>query len=173
MRISILNLSFITLLALNSCKSSADEQINIVSINDEITAQDQKVLDELRHDISILLDKEIAYNAEAIRNTPLRFTVSFDLPRDIISISELNTINDKVKSNFNGWLLGDNKKGARIYCLSDKKTFELHEPFSIGEIAYDMNDHSENRGIYKLVQLNDKWNIRIYYYKKGNGFCNR
>lgn len=107
------------------------------------------------------------------RITPQRVAVRFNFPKDVISVSNIKEITNRVESNYNGWLLDDNNKGARVYCLSNNKTFEIHEPLSISQIKYDMNQESENKGIYKIVQLENEWNVRIFYYKNGNEFCSK
>lgn len=172
MKISIVVLLLILFTTLSACKLNADEQINVITVNNEIDDQDKKRLNELRKDLSIIMGEGFEIKKELVRNTGLRTTISFDVPKDKINLTQLNKIDFNVKNILKGKLLDDNGRGARIYCLSDQKTFEIHEPLSISKNSYDMNDDIENKGVYKLVQLNDSWNVRIYLYKDGNDFCN-
>ena len=173
MKINTLTLAFIAPICLMACKSNADEQVSIVSVKNEVSEQDLKLLNTLRNDASILLNRKINSKTEVARITPQRVAVRFNFPKDVISVSNIKEITNRVESNYNGWLLDDNNKGARVYCLSNNKTFEIHEPLSISQIKYDMNQESENKGIYKIVQLENEWNVRIFYYKNGNEFCSK
>ena len=104
-----------------------------------------------------------------IRDTPFRLTLTY-------STSTLNIETNRLSENLKIQglrLLSENGKGAQLYCIASDQTFEMHFPLELTKQKYDMNDPQENKGLYKLVQLDKEWNFRIYQYKQFDSPCEK
>lgn len=154
-------------------KISKGEQITIVTLDNNLDAQDQKVFKDIHDSIKQIIGITIKLNDPDLRNTYEKMSVNADISTDQLSYKKYLEIQSIIKTKFNGKLLQDNNKGALIYCLDNNKTFEIHQPFIISKKKYDMNNQIENKGIFKIIQLTHDWNISVTEYKKEFKECRR
>lgn len=169
MRLSSLVLLSLCLVHIFGCSIDVQENFN----NEEIykASQNESVsTKKVQNYMDILALSNLDVQDVTIRSTPLRYTFSFYLVDTIEMDNFINNVEDKIKLQ-KGWVLLDNKKGARIYCLTNELTFEIHEPLNKSRIKYDMNDPNENKNIFKIVQLERDWNLRFFLHKNGYDLC--
>lgn len=167
----MLNFNCLGLILLCACLSGCNDEnekfVEVVANTNISSSDDEFKLNEFKGLAEKITVQKTLLQDETIRSTPERLTYSFSVRSELLHSPNI----DKSLKNLGAKLLADNTKGAKIYCLNQLDTFEIHQPLEISGIFYDMNNSEENKGIFKIVQLPDAWNLRFFSHKKGFDLC--
>lgn len=166
-------LSVLSIIFIFGCdsKTSKGEQVTIVTLDNNLDAQDRKIFKSIQDNIKLIVGESTKLNDPDLINTSEKMSVNADISMEEFSNKQYLDAQNIIETKLNGRLIQDNGKGALIYCLGNHKTFEIHKPLVISKQYYDMNDISENRGVFKIIQLRNDWNINMTVYKTGYEQC--
>ncbi|MDY6449903.1 hypothetical protein [Acinetobacter faecalis] len=156
--------SFLVLLVLGGCYYSSDESLVVVKNNSDPESIEQS------KKAKSFLPSDVIMEDITIRNGVERLTFSFAVVDSSLMKDYQKFLAEKLKE-YGAVELIDNGKGAKIYCLDESETLEIHRPKTKTDYTYDMNDPLENKGFFKLVQLEDEWNFRVFKYRNGYPEC--
>lgn len=163
-----LNIILLFIIIVTGCSNEQKQTVEVIadtSINSEF---DTLKLNHFKKIAIEIVGNETFIEDETIRSTPERLTYSFSVKSNLLN----SNLIDKIIKSKGAKLLLDNHKGAKIYCLNNQETFEIHQPLSVSRKSYDMNNSQENKGIFKIVQLSDSWNLRFFLHKNDFNQCN-
>lgn len=165
--------SFLSVICIVGYSSSATaaEPLTITALQHHLDFEDKLVLNDIYKKIKIIVGKSTVLNDPDLRNTDEKMSVNTDIEMRQFTTENFLQAKRVIQTQLGGKLLQDNAKGASIYCLGNKQTFEIHQPLSLSKRAYDMNDPKENRGVFKIIQLNNTWNISMTTYKNVYDAC--
>lgn len=166
--ISILSVIFIWGCSYNESKS---DQPTIAILDTHLSLEDKMIVNDIYLKIKNIVGKSTELNDPDLRNTDEKISVNADIDMGQFTTENFLEAINVIQTQLGGKLLKDNAKGGSIYCLGNKQTFEIHQPFAKSQYRYDMNDPKENMGIFKIVQLKNTWNVSMTVYKNAYNVC--